>query len=345
MNDQSLSPVYPYGAAPCRGQIKQCAEDFRVVEQLGFELSGAGEHLFLYLEKTGLTTQDVINQLADQLGVPARQIGYSGLKDKHAVTRQWISVQLPGCKQIPEITQTPQLRLLESGWHDKKLRVGVHKSNCFEIVIRNVAGDCDQVSRVIDSVKATGFANYFGEQRFGTQQDNVAQAIRVLSNRHKSKRLTRHKKSLYLSALRSELFNQILAKRIALGIWQQPVEGDAYLLAGSQSVFSEALTEAIIQRYKELDIHCGISLFGSGESRLTAQALAIEDELFAAHSDITDALLGHELKRSLRANRACVKDLQFEYRPEQAEIHLKVELEKGVYLTTMLNHFIQTSVN
>lgn len=340
MNSEIATLLYPYGIAQCSGQIKQQVEDFKVVEQLGFTPSGSGEHLFLFIQKSNLTTHQLIEKIAQETGVPARQIGYSGLKDKQAVTQQWISVQLPGCKQIPAITQTEQLQILQTQWNDKKLRIGTHKSNRFDIVIRNITGQCDNLDAVLNQIKSFGFANYFGEQRFGKQQDNVDQALKVLNNRHKNKRLSRTKKSLYLSSLRSELFNQILTKRIQQDIWLQPVDGDAYMLAGSQSVFTEALTDEILQRYKEFDVHCGVTLFGTGENRLCDEALAIENEVIPSNPDIRDTLLDNKIKRSFRANRAIAKNLKVQYLPDQAEIHVQVELDKGVYLTTLLSHLV-----
>ncbi|MCK4710868.1 MAG: tRNA pseudouridine(13) synthase TruD [Gammaproteobacteria bacterium] len=331
---------YPYGVPECTGKIKQYPEDFKVAEQLGFTFTGAGEHLFLYVQKKALTTHQLIDLIAQETGVQPRQIGHSGLKDKHAVTQQWLSVQLPGCKQMPVIADTQQFQILQRHWHDKKLKIGVHKSNRFDIVIRDIPGKVDNLSSIIEQIKNYGFANYFGEQRFGVQQDNVEQAVRVLNNRHKCKRLTRTKKSLYISALRSELFNQILDQRIKQGIWQQPIDGDVCMLAGSQSVFVEPLSDQIRQRYKEFDIHSGISLFGSGESRLTKQALDIENEVFTANPEICATLLDQKVKRSFRANRVQAKNLKVEYLPEQAEIHVQVELDKGTYLTTLLNHFV-----
>jgi len=340
MNDVKSDLVFPYGQATCSGKIKLQADDFKVVEQLGFDFTGAGEHLFLYIQKTGLTTHELINLIADELSVPARQIGYSGLKDKQAVTRQWISVQLPGCKQIPDITETDQFQILQTHWHDKKLRVGVHKSNQFDITVRNITGDVTGLTSSVENLKRYGFANYFGEQRFGAKGDNVEQALRILNNRHKSKRMTRTKKSLLISSLRSELFNQILSKRISQEIWQQPVDGDVFILAGSQSVFVEPLSSEISRRYQEFDIHSGVSLFGKGDSRLSLLALDIENEIFTANAEICETLLNQNLKRSFRANRVVAKNLEYQYFPELAKIHIQVELVKGSYLTTLLNHFI-----
>lgn len=332
--------VYPYGKPGFTGHIKQRPEDFRVSENLGFSPTGTGEHLFLYIQKNSLTTHQLIEQLAKVVEIQARHIGYSGLKDKHAITQQWISLHLPGCKHRPEIPDTENYQILQSKWHDKKLRVGVHRSNSFSITVRDIKGHSGGLEGVILKIKKHGFANYFGAQRFGAQQDNVEQALRVLNNRHKLKRLSRNKKSLYISALRSELFNRILSQRIQQGIWEKPLDGDAFMLAGTQSVFSDAITTEILRRYDEFDIHSTISLYGTGGDKLSQQALDIENQIIAAFPDIRDTLINSKLKCSLRANRAVARTLNVNFDPARAMMNIDVELDKGVYLTTLLNHFI-----
>ncbi len=332
---------YPLPGQPGSGRIKHQPADFRVTEQLGFEPNGGGEHLLLYIQKTGLTTPQAIDQIADQLDIPARQIGYSGLKDKHAITRQWLSAQLPGYRGMPEIEQSDGLQVLHSAWHDKKLRIGSHRSNLFEVRVRDVEADWEDIQQRQRTIECYGFANYFGQQRFGVAQDNVQQALKSLNNRHKRKRLSRHKKSLYLSALRSELFNRILSARIAQGIWREPVQGDVFVLAGSQSLFSETLDDALIKRYQAFDIHCGVSLYGIGETRLTDAAAALEASVLADYPEMTETLLASHLKRAYRANRAQARYLEIQYDADNAWLDIKVELGKGVYLTTLLNHLVE----
>lgn len=337
----SSALCYPYAKADISAHIKCYPEDFRVSENLGFELSGSGEHLFLYVQKTGLTTPELIQILSKHAGILPRNVGYSGLKDKQAVTRQWISLHLPGVKQPPELADTQNYQIIKSQWHDKKLRVGVHQSNQFDITLRNISGRPDSLQQKLVNIEKHGFANYFGSQRFGRQQDNVAQALRVLNNRHKNKRLGRNKKSLYLSALRSEIFNQILSRRIQLGLWNSPAEGDMYMLAGSQSMFNAAIDDEIKRRYATFDIHSALSLYGCGDSKLSGQALEIEDEVIASHPEVRDTLIKQEIKRSYRSHRAIPQHLNVAYQPQENIIRLQVGLEKGVYLTSLLNHFVE----
>lgn len=341
MQDKREYPLlYPYGEARIGARIKFIPQDFRVSENLGFALSGSGEHLYLYVQKTGLTTQQLIEQLSQRVGIHPRHVGYSGLKDKHAVTQQWISLHLPGAKQVAEITDTDGYQVLQSQWHDKKLRVGVHRSNRFHIILRNVSGDIGLLESRLELIESQGMANYFGAQRFGSREDNVEQALRTLNNRHKNKRLSRHKKSLFLSALRSELFNRILCKRIQLGLWNTPVDGDVYMLAGSQSMFSASIDDTIRRRFSEFDIHSAISLYGCGEEKLTRRALQIEQEIFSSSTEICQTLCDSQIRRAYRGHRAVARQLDVDYSAAEKTIELQVELARGVYLTSLLAHFV-----
>lgn len=336
------SPLnFPYAPVKLSGTIKSSPQDFQVIEQLGFEPCGHGEHLFLRIEKTALTTHELIQQLARKTGLKTRDIGYSGLKDKQAVTQQWISLHMPASKNIPQLEDSEDYRVLQVERNDKKLRVGVHRSNAFKIIIRNLKGQSDYLDSAVGDINRYGFANYFGEQRFGSNHDNVEQALRVLTNRHKLKRLTRSKKSIYISALRSELFNQVLSRRLHEHIWKHPLQGDVFMLAGTQSVFNSDVNKDILQRYITHDIHSALSLFGRGESRLRGVAQGLEEEIFNTHGEWLEVLQQLGVKRALRANRGLVKDFKVDFQAGADEMNVSVELSKGCYLTTLLNHFIR----
>ena len=141
--------VYPYGKAGLRGTIKQQPEDFRVTEQLGFPLTDEGEHLYLFVQKQGLTTHQLIESISRVAGIQPRHIGYAGLKDKQAVTRQWLSLHLPGVRHAPDIPDTESYQVLQAQWHDRKLRVGAHRCNLFDIVVRDVSGDMSSLQTTV----------------------------------------------------------------------------------------------------------------------------------------------------------------------------------------------------
>ncbi len=330
----------PFGPPLGQARIKLHPEDFRVRECLGFEPAGQGEHLLIRVEKTAMTTPELIEAVAASVGIHPRQVGHAGLKDRQAVTEQWLSLQMPGCKTMPaeffESPESPHWRVLEAHWHDRKLRVGAHRGNAFEVLLRDVTAEPEALFARIDRLREQGFANYFGEQRFGRDGDNVAQALRILNDPRRRKRLSRTRRSLYLSALRSELFNRILARRIEADAWFAPLPGDVWMLDGSGSWFAEPLDATLRQRHARGDIHSGIRLHGRGQPPMCDEALALEQSVLADCREITDTLERLDTRLALRPHRAPARDLEVEWRPEQEQLLLRVTLGKGSYLTALL---------
>jgi len=336
----SATLLYPYGAAEISGVIKTSAADFLVDEILGFEPSGEGEHLFLKIEKTGLSTHELIDQIALDFNIKPRDVGYSGLKDKHAITRQWLSLHLAGQMQSMKIPETSAYKILAQGWHARKLKPGSHRSNRFEVLIREVHTFDETTQQQIASIREKGMANYFGQQRFGVSDDNVSRALQIFANARKTRKLSRTRKGIYMSALRSELFNQILSARIGHEIWDKPVEGDVFMLSGSQSIFQEEITDQIIDRYSRFDISSTASLFGEGENRLKSQALEIEQGVIKDNAEISDCLLRLKAKLHRRPVRIQVKNFEVDYHPDNKLLSLKAELPRGSYFTSLLNHVV-----
>jgi tRNA pseudouridine13 synthase len=335
----------PYGQPELSGEIKRVADDFRVVEQLGFEPEGHGEHLFLNLRKTGLTTPQLIEKVCAIVGIPPRQAGYSGLKDKQAVTEQWISLHMPGCRSMPDISEDDQVQVLDARWHTRKLKAGAHRANTFDIRVRDLHGASSKLPDLVDQIVRFGFANYFGDQRFGAGLDNVDQALRYLGNPRKNKRLSRTRKSLYLSAMRSFLFNRILDRRIKAGFWLAPMAGDLFMLDGSHSIFNDQLNADIQHRYRTLDVHSAISLYGVGDSRVLQDAGELEARVFADYPALTDLLRAQKINRAYRASRARAHNLQVEVAPDGNGMRVRVELARGVYLTSLLGHILRFDKN
>jgi tRNA pseudouridine13 synthase len=328
--------VFPYGSPIITGVLKSSPVDFQVTEELGFEPEGEGEHLFLWVEKTGLSTMELIARIARDYSLKPQLIGYSGLKDKHALTHQWLSLHLPGKPSPADLGEGDGYRVLRQARHHKKLRPGTHKSNTFQLRLREVSSLPDQTRAQLQSVADQGFANYFGAQRFGRKQDNVRQALEQLNTR----RLKRSRKSILLSSLRSYLFNQILARRISLGHWECPLSGDVFMLRGSRSIFADQVDDKLVARYQDLDIASTASLYGAGRCLLTEEPQSIEAQIFAEHEDITCCLDQQGAKLQMRPLRVVADNPGFDYDAEDQSLLLKVTLPAGSYVTTLLNHFI-----
>lgn len=347
-----------HGAAVLKAQIRSTPEDFFVEELPGFGPSGEGEHLLLTIEKRGMNTAFAAKRIAQWAGVGEMAIGYAGMKDRHAVTRQRFSVHLP--KRIaPDLAGLQDdgapddgLRVIEHHWHARKLPRGALAGNRFVLALRELTGDRATVEARLQKIAAHGVPNYFGEQRFGRGGDNIANALAMFGYASPSqnpahpcadyphkRRVRREQRSLLLSAARSELFNRVLAARVVAGNWDQPLEGEVWMLDGSRSVFGpEPFNDTLAQRLAEFDIHPSGPLWGRGELR--SRDAAAETELAALVGDDAAALrMGLEhagLNQERRALRLRPADLSWRWL-DDAALELTFALPPGAYATVVLS--------
>ncbi len=244
-----------------KAAIRTTVEDFQVTEQLGWALSGDGEHDYLWVEKTGANTEWVARQLASFAGVPAKDVGFAGLKDRHAVTRQWFSVPRWNAPEW-ERCSVEGVRIASVGRHLRKLRRGAHKGNEFRIVLRaEQAIDGESLQARVDRIATLGVPNYFGEQRFGRNGNNLLLA----DDWANGKRLPRAKRGIAISTIRSFVFNEALSSRVQQNTWHTLVAGDRANLEGSGSVFDVAEIDETLQvRCAEMDLHPAGLLAGDG---------------------------------------------------------------------------------
>jgi tRNA pseudouridine13 synthase len=322
-----------HGPAVLRGRMRAAPEDFFVEEIPGFESSGSGEHLLLTIEKRGMNTAHAAKLLAQWARVPDMGVSYAGLKDRHAVTRQRFSVHLPK-KVAPDLDalESPELRVLEHAWHSRKLPRGALAGNRFVIVLRDVVGDHDAIDARLSAIAAAGVPNYFGEQRFGRSGDNVAQALAMFGGR----RVRREERTLLLSAARSELFNRVLAQRVADGSWNRPLEGEVWALEGSRSVFGpEPWTPLLAQRLDDFDIHPTGPLWGRGPLRTTDAAAELETQCLADASALREGLERAGLDQERRALRLRPQSLSWQWLDADV-LSLSFELPPGAYATVVL---------
>ena len=322
-----------HGAPVLSARFRLAPEDFRVDELPGFAPSGEGEHLLLTVEKRGMNTAFAAKRISAWAGIAEMGVGYAGLKDRHAVTTQRFSVHLPR-RVAPELAplQSEDLRVLDATWHNRKLPRGALAGNRFELVLREVQGERAAIDARLAAIAARGIPNYFGEQRFGREGDNVEAARRMFAGQ----RVKREQRSLLLSAARSELFNAVLAARIDDGHWAEGVEGEVWMLDGTHSVFGpEPLTEATRARAEAQDIHPTGPMWGLGELRSRERALDIEAAALEPFADLRAGLEAAGLKQERRALRTRVKALAHEWLADDA-LRLRFELDPGSYATEVL---------
>jgi tRNA pseudouridine13 synthase len=222
-------------------------ESFEVIEEPAYSPSGTGDHVYALIEKRDLTTPFAIAQIAKALALNVRDIGYAGMKDRRAVTRQWVSLPPPvQPAQVLELT-VPGLRVLDAMRHPHKLRTGHLRANRFVLVVRRTVTDAATraESLLTTLAEAPGAPNWYGEQRFGRAGDNAAQGLALMRKQRRFDRDPR-KNRLLLSALQSELFNQWLAERIQDGWFRHVIEGDVLRkLSGGQFVCSEPAVDEL----------------------------------------------------------------------------------------------------
>lgn len=316
-------------------------EDFDVTELDAFDASGAGEHLLLRIAKRGMNTAFVARLLAEWAGVDERAVGYAGLKDRHAVTRQRFSVQLPG-REAPSIeglersdAATGQsLRVLDQARHARKLPRGALAGNRFVLVLRDVQGERDRVEQRLLAIAGRGVPNYFGEQRFGHGGGNVDRALAMFAGL----RVRREERAMLLSAARSALFNRVLAARVADGSWQRGLAGEAWMLDGSRSVFGpEPASEALAARLDAFDIHPTAPLWGRGQLRSEGEARELELEALSGEGParLRAGLESAGLRQERRATRLRPADLAWHWRADGG-LQLAFALPPGGYATTVL---------
>nr|WP_298250464.1 tRNA pseudouridine(13) synthase TruD [uncultured Halomonas sp.] len=324
---------------PPEGDYRARPEDFRVEEALDFVPEGEGEHLWLYIEKRDLTTAMVVKELARLCDASPRVVGYSGMKDRVAVTRQWLSVQLPG-RQAPEglgeALAERGVRVLEMARHPRKLKRGVHRTNRFRLRLTGpVAADEGLIARW-ERLLERGVANYFGPQRFGPDGRNLQRARSLLA---RGWRKRDDREGMLLSAARSFLFNELLAERIREGSWGRLLPGEVANLDGSASQFRlETPDPELEARAARLDLHPTGVLWGVGGAPAEGGSLACETRLAERFPGLCAGLEAAGVRPGRRPLRLRLTDARLER--GDGELWLAFTLPRGAFATAVLRELM-----
>jgi len=323
------------------GTIRANPEDFQVDEIQQFTPSGKGEHVWLHIQKTGENTDWVGGLLAKIADVPRRDVSYAGMKDRHAITTQWFSVQMPGREAPNWKAQLPDsVVLLDEQRHDRKLKRGALKGNSFKLIIRDFKGGGSnkenevELKESIARIVEQGIPNYFGEQRFGRDGENIRKVSQWFKGEFKVK--SRPKRSIYLSAARSWIFNHILSERVKGGTWNKAVQGDVFMLDGLKSCFSEDIDDEIIQRLQGQKLHITGALWGRGDIGSKNETAELENKIASEFKTLCEGLEKHGLKQERKALRLSVKDLEYSL-VDKDVLCLTFSLPAGAYATSVLS--------
>lgn len=331
---------YLHGEPTVSGRLKAEPEHFIVREDLGFAPGGEGEHIFLHIRKRGQNTQWIARDLAKLAGVAQRDVTWAGLKDRHAVTEQWFGVHLPG-KEMPDFSplESDDVQIMAIARHNKKLKTGALKGNWFELTLTELDGEGDLDAR-LQAIGKRGVPNYFGDQRFGHNGGNIEQARAMFGG----KRIKdRNKRSMYLSAARSYLFNLAASQRLAEGRGEQLLNGDCVMLAGSQSFFTlnddNPLNEDIQARFASGDIRLSAPLWGRGRLPAEDEAGTLEQTALEGQQALMAGLEANGLKQERRA--LLLKPEQLSWQRDGDRLTLSFWLPAGTYATSLVRELIK----
>ncbi|EHZ6873562.1 tRNA pseudouridine(13) synthase TruD [Providencia rettgeri] len=334
-----MNVQYLHGKPLSSGTLKSVPEDFIVKEDLGFELDGEGEHVMVRAEKTGCNTVFVAEQLAKFAKISARAVSYAGLKDRHAVTEQWFCLQMPG-KETPVFStwQLEGCRILAVTRQKRKLRIGSLKGNQFEITLRDIS-DAKDVEQRLQKVALSGVPNYFGEQRFGRDGQNLTQALRWANQEINVRE--RNKRSFYLSAARSAMFNHVASERIANNTAQHVMLGDALQLTGRGSWFVATQDEfATLQpRLESNELSITAPLPGDGELGTQDEALAFETQCLEDYQPFISLMQRERVSSARRAVVVKPQNLQWEWL-DDSTVKLNFFLNSGCFATSVVREII-----
>lgn len=350
--------AYAFGVPAIKGVLKATPEDFIVTELMDVEPTGEGEHTWLDISKVRRNTDAVAKALARFAGVAYRDVAYSGLKDYHALTRQWFSVWRPKGDALDwSEFALDGVEVHQIVKHSRKLKRGTHRANEFCIRLSSLSileaeaeeNNEDAIEQYLEqrlqALKLAGVPNYFGDQRFGRNVNNMPQAVAMLLNDKRVK--DRNLRGLLLSSARSWLFNQCVSARIEEGSWQRLYASEPANLNGSNSVFISDGSVDEQERLHQLDIHPTAPMWGDNIDKVMAecpQLFDFEKNILAKYQPLLNALERARLDYQRRPIRSVPERFSWQFeRDETGQLHglvIRFELQSGQFATSLIRELI-----
>ena len=325
-----------------KARFKVHHDDFVVREWLGFEPDCDGDHMLVTVRKRGANTLWVAKQLALFGQADVRDVGFAGLKDRHAMTEQAFTV--------PSRTLTPEawleckgegFEVIAASRQRRKLKRGAHKGNDFEITLRDVQGDPSAIDARLRVIQQQGVPNYFGPQRFGRAGQNLDAACDWLV--HGRAIRDRHQRGFALSAARAALFNAVLQARVEEGSWNRLLEGDLANLNGSGSVFAvQDVDPTLQQRCEDFDVHPSGPLWGMGQSRIQAIPAMLEARVLSQYTPLAEGLVRAGVEHERRALRVWVRNMSWSH--VESVLLVKFTLHRGAFATAVIAELLGAAV-
>ncbi|MFM2152431.1 MAG: tRNA pseudouridine synthase [Pseudomonadota bacterium] len=330
------------------GLTKISPEDFVVEELPAYEPCGVGDHLYLWVEKRGLSTAEALRQIAQAFGVSEREMGCAGQKDRQALTRQWMSVLT---KRDEAVVDDDRIRVLDRRRHGNKLRLGHLRGNRFTVTLRGVREEAtERAQAVLDRLRVTGLPNFYGTQRFGRFGDNAALGAALLGlgdhrelGRAKRERFMR---KMALSALQSELFNRCLAERMQDGLLDIALDGDVLRKRETGGHFTCEAPEVDAARVRSGELDVTGPMPGPKERPAARGEALVREERVLAEAGLSRELFakgGADAEGARRPYRVVVESPSVRRIGDDA-IELSFALPSGSYATRLLAEVTKADV-
>lgn len=341
--------------------FKQTPRDFVVEEVPLYEFCGEGEHLVLFVRKKGISTLELVSMIAKYLGIKNKEIGYAGLKDKHAMTKQYISLH----KKYEEKMDTfehADVKILSKTYHNNKIRIGHLNGNKFYIKLKKVnPTSAQKIDEALKNIASFGMPNYFGYQRFGTDGNNHIDGELIAKGEKKER--NPKVKQLLISAYQSHLFNLWLSRRLEINSLIKNFDvkelepllnmpHDELLKMKAQKHPFKLISGDIMEHYP----YGRLFEFGGEDHDL--------DRFNAKDITVTGLLCGKKVKHSSGLSREIEKDFDDEinedgarryawvfpkdidgrYKNEEAQYELNFYLPKGCYATVLIEEIAKREI-
>jgi len=325
------------------GTIKVYPEDFIVDEIPAYEASGSGEHLFIHLTKTGITTKEVQKALAKIFNTKRNEVEFAGIKDKHAIASQYFSVWLYN-EQDPELVYKLEdefpVRINSFKFHQRKLKKGHLHGNQFNIKIREPEIDLDEALKRITEIKEKaihpGIPNFYGDQRFGIEGDNPQQGLEILKGERKVK--NKWLRQFLLASFQSYLFNYYLAKRIREGLFNEIMPGDIAKKHETGGIFIVDDPKTEQKRFDNKEICFTGPMFGKKMTQAKDKAFDFENSILEEYEITSEELKKAKLTGTRRAGIILPS---IETMKEEDGIRIKFRLPKGSFATIVLREIMK----
>lgn len=333
------------------GRIKELPDDFEVEEVPAYEPSGSGDFLYLWIEKRAMGAEYFVRQIAKRLDIAPGEVGTAGLKDRHAVTRQMVSVPAAVEPRLAQL-EGDGIRILQVGRHSNKLRPGHLRGNRFRIIIRDPDPKApERIGPILARLRRDGLPNFYGPQRFGKDGDSARLGFSLLRKEpppanaegRRPKLHSAFLRKFVLSAAQSALFNSYLARRMADGLFRRVLPGDVMAKWPVGGMFVAEYVKREQERFDQREtVHAG-PIFG--RKTFAARAEAAEREItILREAGLTAAAFqgfGKLVQGTRRHNLIYLDDLGAAFEPEG--LRLSFFLPAGSYATILLQEIMKSA--